>query len=447
MVDRAKYDMNKHKPETIGGVMAPYGFSTTAGVFVQSDQQTIADYTGGTASSSPTYTYVYASDIDEPVMRGGSGGLGYYHRTQQYSITALTNGGDLVEEYYAYDAYGLPINFDAAAAFTNLLYSGEQFDQRIAMQYLRARYYDPASGTFNRLDPFAGNIQDPQSLHKYLYVHGDPIQGIDPTGLITMNNVMASLSGIGRIGATLGRVSARVLRRVKFTAMGLTLGPYISKAMEAIGHTQFAKGEGFLIGGQIGAAMDIAASPKRIWEAFLGGILSATIEFFFQAALVVTGRFVPFPNAVGESLHAFAEGAFDTALSSRLEPWNLTGGPMNQALPQLKPMIGFFGMFWPLARGGYREQVQGNQGATPAHFFESLLFAAELSGVSSLAKIAPVKRRAVRIIESGIVKDLLLIASQTTRREVAERIWDVASGWMSAAGERLMQEGLDSLND
>ncbi len=52
------------------------------------------------------------------------------------------------------------------------------------MQYLRARYYDPASGTFNRLDPFFGNLQDPQSLHKYLYVHGDPVQGIDPTGLM-----------------------------------------------------------------------------------------------------------------------------------------------------------------------------------------------------------------------------------------------------------------------
>jgi len=35
-------------------------------------------------------------------------------------------------------------------------------------QYLRARFYDPASGTFNRLDPFAGNLADPQSLHKYL---------------------------------------------------------------------------------------------------------------------------------------------------------------------------------------------------------------------------------------------------------------------------------------
>ncbi|PNY36503.1 hypothetical protein C2E31_12985, partial [Rhodopirellula baltica] len=57
---------------------------TTATVFVQSGQQTIADYTSGAAASSPTYDYVYASYIDEPVMRSGSGGNRYYHRNQQY---------------------------------------------------------------------------------------------------------------------------------------------------------------------------------------------------------------------------------------------------------------------------------------------------------------------------------------------------------------------------
>jgi hypothetical protein len=34
------------------------------------------------------------------------------------------------------------------------------------------------------LDLLSGNMQDPQSLHKYLYVHGDPVNGIDPTGLM-----------------------------------------------------------------------------------------------------------------------------------------------------------------------------------------------------------------------------------------------------------------------
>jgi len=42
---------------------------TTAMVYVQSGQQTIADYVAGTAAGSPTCRYVYASYIDEPVLR------------------------------------------------------------------------------------------------------------------------------------------------------------------------------------------------------------------------------------------------------------------------------------------------------------------------------------------------------------------------------------------
>jgi hypothetical protein len=32
------------------------------------------------------------------------------------------------------------------------------------------------------MDPYAGNQQDPQSLHKYLYCHANPVNRIDPTG-------------------------------------------------------------------------------------------------------------------------------------------------------------------------------------------------------------------------------------------------------------------------
>jgi len=62
----------------------------------------------------------------------------------------------------------------AASAISRHLYSGE-WTSNSGQQYLRARFYDPASGTFNRLDPFAGNLADPQSLHKYLYAHGNPV--------------------------------------------------------------------------------------------------------------------------------------------------------------------------------------------------------------------------------------------------------------------------------
>ena len=94
----------------------------------------------------------------------------------------LSNNGE--PQVYAYDAYGRPLGFTPSLALTTHLYSGERTDQLTGLQYLRARYYNPATGTFNRLDPFAGNFSDPQSLHKFLYCHADAVNGIDPSGHI-----------------------------------------------------------------------------------------------------------------------------------------------------------------------------------------------------------------------------------------------------------------------
>ncbi|MEX2213779.1 MAG: RHS repeat-associated core domain-containing protein [Phycisphaeraceae bacterium] len=106
------------------------------------------------------------------------------------STRALLDAAAAVVQTYAYDAYGNALGFDTAAALTNLLYSGEQFDQKLAMQYLRARYYDAATGRFNRVDPFAGDPAVPHSLHKYLYGHANPLFHIDPTGHLSVVSIL-----------------------------------------------------------------------------------------------------------------------------------------------------------------------------------------------------------------------------------------------------------------
>ncbi len=146
---------------------------TTATVFVQSGEQTIADYTNGTVARSPTYTYVYASYIDEPVMRGGSGGLRYYHRNQQYSIIALTDGGGSITERDAYSAYGTPTITDAsgtvfpASADNNrYTYTGREWDSSLSLYHYRARIYDSVAGRFCSSDPI-GTVASVVALYSY----------------------------------------------------------------------------------------------------------------------------------------------------------------------------------------------------------------------------------------------------------------------------------------
>ena len=112
-----------------------------------------------------------------------------------------------------YDAYGVVL--DASSDFSSLQYSGEWTDTTTGLQYLRARYYDPATGRFNRLDPFAGFNSDPLSLHKYLYVSDDPIQGADPSGLFGVISVGSASSLGASLQGQIGTAGHSVLETVQ----------------------------------------------------------------------------------------------------------------------------------------------------------------------------------------------------------------------------------------
>ena len=132
-------------------------------VFVQMDQPTIADYPVGVAASTPTYRYVYASYIDEPVVRktaGTGGALVYFHRNQQFSITAITNSTGAISERYAYTAYGQPTILDASGVTlptSNFAirhtYTGREWDATLGLHHFRARWMSPSAGRFLTRDP------------------------------------------------------------------------------------------------------------------------------------------------------------------------------------------------------------------------------------------------------------------------------------------------------
>ena len=137
-----------------------------------------------------------------------------------------------MQDSYSYDGYGVMLGSAAKpadSAQTNLLYTGEQYDKNLSQYYLRARYYNPANGLFNQNDPYAGNLQDPQSLHKYAYCHNNPVNNIDPTGMMefSLTGLMISIA----IGAVLGAlVGGAITKSWKGVVYGALIGAVIGAA-------------------------------------------------------------------------------------------------------------------------------------------------------------------------------------------------------------------------
>ncbi|PAY15620.1 hypothetical protein CKO51_30925 [Rhodopirellula sp. SM50] len=153
--------------------------------FSQEDEQTVAGYTSSAPTTDPTYTNT--SSIDKPVTYDGTVELRYYHRTQQYSVTALTDSLGAIKERYAYDAYGELSIFDgsgtartATAEGNRYTYTGREYDDVVDLYHYRARMYDAIAVRFCSRDPI-GYFRTNWSL--YEYVSSMPLDNTDPTGL------------------------------------------------------------------------------------------------------------------------------------------------------------------------------------------------------------------------------------------------------------------------
>jgi RHS repeat-associated protein len=142
------------------------------------------------AGSTATY-YIYGPGGIPLEQISGSTFL-YYHQDQLGSTRAITDAAGAVKATYTYDAYGsvsactgttVTVNGSNICTGTilvsNLLrYAGQYTDAESGLIYLRARYYDPATGQFLSRDPAVATTRQP-----YAYVVDNPLNGTDPTGL------------------------------------------------------------------------------------------------------------------------------------------------------------------------------------------------------------------------------------------------------------------------
>jgi len=130
--------------------------------------------------------YTYGQQrISETQLINGSWVTSNYVYDADGNVRQLTNAAGVVTDTYDYDAFGNLVNHTGSTPNV-YLYKGERYDADLSMYYMRARWYNPATGRFMSRDPEEGDATDPASLHKYLYAGGDPVNKLDPTGKATI---------------------------------------------------------------------------------------------------------------------------------------------------------------------------------------------------------------------------------------------------------------------
>ncbi len=162
-------------------------------------------------TGSTTTTYILGSDVIGQAVGSATPQSLMYDGHGSVRQMAASTGTLVTGQEFDYDAYGNLTN--TVTPQTQLLYCGEQYDSTLKMYNLRARWYSPATGRFNAIDPYEGSPYDPPSLHRYLFCHSDPINRIDPSGLFSLNEINVVQAIQNKLKQVWNSKSIKFLRR------------------------------------------------------------------------------------------------------------------------------------------------------------------------------------------------------------------------------------------
>ena len=144
----------------------------------------------------------------------------------------------------SYEAFGEQIHAQGVTVNTHL-YVGEQYAPALGLYYNRARYLSTNHGRFWNADVFEGFQSDPQSLHRYLYAHADPVNGWDPSGYVSLSEMMgkmkissviSSISSLSRVGA-MRVVGVGVVKMLKISFYALEAYAFITNPSQYVADT------------------------------------------------------------------------------------------------------------------------------------------------------------------------------------------------------------------
>ena len=170
--------------EPMGRVYSFYGGPAEVTTMIYAGDQLAAEYDHDQALL--LRRHVPGAGLDDVVATVAADGTRtWLSADERGSVMALTNASGAVTQINAWDEYGVPRPGNAGT----FQYAGQMWLGFANLQHSRARAYDPTLGRFRQTDP----IGYAAGANLYAYVGADPVNFVDPWGL--MQDPVRGISG------------------------------------------------------------------------------------------------------------------------------------------------------------------------------------------------------------------------------------------------------------
>jgi RHS repeat-associated protein len=160
------------------------------------------------------------------------------------SVRLVTDSTGATPATYAYAAFGSTRKSTGSLA-NEVRFSGERTDTESGLEFLRARTYDPSTGTFLQRDSWGITATSSQSLDAYAYTANNPINAVDPSGHCPACIVIVGIEVSPWVLGAIGTAAAWT---------GVQLGTHPQAANELVGAAYTVTSAPFGIAGDWGRA-------------------------------------------------------------------------------------------------------------------------------------------------------------------------------------------------
>jgi RHS repeat-associated protein len=186
----------------------------------------------------------------------------------------------VTSDSYAYDPYGKVVGRQGSTP-NPFTYGGRSgiIDDGNGFYYMMSRYYIPSFGRFAQQEMiYRGSLTQPQSLNRYAFVEGNPIDRIDPRGECWTCFVAGVGAAVGAASQIASNVTDKPPKPWQQGVVGAAVAGAVNAAAESLG--PFGAGA---LGSALGTAVNQAIGTSAGGE-------GAGLEFDLEKIAVETAK-------------------------------------------------------------------------------------------------------------------------------------------------------------